>query len=537
MYKTMKCIYLSDVTSLPSAARCRSFHDKNILQPTVLKDINLNDDAKISQPPSEKEIISENSDMALKFAANSSDELQSGFNHNSITNENKDSVAQHNDHTNNILLQTNGTNYSVKYSLNSIKQPPNSVKAIFEGKSLIKKNKIQIFSSDEEIERYSPDSDTGQDYVTTKQCEGPSTPDNDNPCFWKDFYSMITALKCKVCSFLCERTEEMISHMKEKHEGLMILRQTAEGENGKINTTSKKMKSLLDTNQPSENENDDILTLFACSYCNKLFSKREILMDHVTKVHPESLNLEKNCSIEISSVNDTPKTAMRSLATELLRKQRRQMSKVRCSVSGCCLKFESNEIKSLHEECHVSDKQLQCPLCKEKFSIWRLCSKHLWTFHNIDAGLYTCPICNKYKSNSPVAVMNHMDIHNIERQFICTECGKGFKQLNQLRNHALIHKKDDIISASSLSLKCTICERYFANRKSLKKHIECVHEKSRPFVCTICGHKTSRKAMLELHLRQHTGDKPYHCSHCNYKTGDHNCLRRHLMWHYGLSFE
>nr|CAD7263093.1 unnamed protein product [Timema shepardi] len=81
--------------------------------------------------------------------------------------------------------------------------------------------------------------------------------------------------------------------------------------------------------------------------------------------------------------------------------------------------------------------------------------------------------------------------------------------------------------------RCNICSKTYADSKCLKKHIQAVHSKLRPYVCQVCGHASSRKAMLQMHLRQHTGEKPYSCPHCEYRTGDHNSLRRHIMRHSG----
>lgn len=109
-----------------------------------------------------------------------------------------------------------------------------------------------------------------------------------------------------------------------------------------------------------------------------------------------------------------------------------------------------------------------------------------------------------------------MMTHSDQKPFLCPDCGLAFKQLAQLKNHEVVHKMpDDVSHICTLSCviitsigfkmplwakvkKCTKCDRFFANSKSLKSHVKTVHEKIRPFICNICGHKSSRKAMLEV---------------------------------------
>lgn len=42
--------------------------------------------------------------------------------------------------------------------------------------------------------------------------------------------------------------------------------------------------------------------------------------------------------------------------------------------------------------------------------------------------------------------MEHVAVHNEERPFLCSECGKGYKTMVQLRNHESLHKKTEDVS-------------------------------------------------------------------------------------------
>lgn len=128
-----------------------------------------------------------------------------------------------------------------------------------------------------------------------------------------------------------------------------------------------------------------------------------------------------------------------------------------------------------------------------------------------------------------------MRVHSDNREYECPVCGKCFKQSSQLRNHRVMHlnRKSNEVPRWYTSKTCELCGKTYADSKCLKNHMQAVHSKLRPYVCNVCGHSSARKAMLQMHLRQHTGDKPYSCKLCDYRTGDHNSLRRHIMRHTG----
>ena len=58
-----------------------------------------------------------------------------------------------------------------------------------------------------------------------------------------------------------------------------------------------------------------------------------------------------------------------------------------------------------------------------------------------------------------------------------------------------IYKKEKL-TAKEYKLRCIICSMKFANRAQLEEHARSVHEKLKPFKCTICDTKFTRKSGL-----------------------------------------
>jgi hypothetical protein len=202
-----------------------------------------------------------------------------------------------------------------------------------------------------------------------------------------------------------------------------------------------------------------------------------------------------------------------------IRRKTREMNKpfdLKCKFSNCLARFQLFSSLRIHEACHNSNQQeggFICVECNMHLLQWRTMRVHLWKVHKVDTDLYACEVehCN-FKTDKVYKLNLHKEIHGEKRPYICDQCSKSFKQLNQLRNHQIIHLDKNANPTDDRwysSKTCGICKRSFANVKCLNKHIEAVHSKIKPYICQFCGHTAARKAMLQLHLRTHTGEKPF----------------------------
>lgn len=170
-----------------------------------------------------------------------------------------------------------------------------------------------------------------------------------------------------------------------------------------------------------------------------------------------------------------------------------------------------------------------------KFEKWRDLATHLWKEHLLDCDMLLCGHCRNYRTMYPKILESHNQTHQNLKQYKCDVCDKRFNQISQLKNHAVIHIDKSIAEVPTWAKpkQCDICHKMFSDSKSLKKHVQAIHSKLKPYICQVCGHQSARKAMLQLHVRQHTGEKPFNCDQCEYRTGDHNSLRRHKRRHTG----
>ena len=91
------------------------------------------------------------------------------------------------------------------------------------------------------------------------------------------------------------------------------------------------------------------------------------------------------------------------------------------------------------------------------------------------------------------------------RPYLCTVCDKRFTRKDHLQCHKEIHATGNLYS-------CSQCEKCFATQHYLKKHMN-VH--SSKYTCTECGKCFSSNSVLGRHMQSHSGAKPFECTVCS----------------------
>ncbi|XP_051782644.1 zinc finger protein 3-like [Erpetoichthys calabaricus] len=105
----------------------------------------------------------------------------------------------------------------------------------------------------------------------------------------------------------------------------------------------------------------------------------------------------------------------------------------------------------------------------------------------------------------------------------CSECGKGFSRIKNLRRHRKIHTGEKPYC-------CSECSKRFTQLGSLKKHRR-IHTGEKPYYCNECGKHFCYKSSLQRHHRIHTGERPFCCNECGREFLQISNLQRHSRIH------
>ncbi|CAG2257786.1 unnamed protein product [Mytilus edulis] len=113
----------------------------------------------------------------------------------------------------------------------------------------------------------------------------------------------------------------------------------------------------------------------------------------------------------------------------------------------------------------------------------------------------------------------------LERNLLCSDCGKSFYSKSNLATHMKYHKTEKKYACEHCNFKCCFSAR-------LKRHIKQHFDSERTFVCETCGAAFHTKQILQSHIGYKHSDARNFCCHiCSSTFKGRNALQRHIKEH------
>nr|CAI5835588.1 unnamed protein product [Callosobruchus analis] len=257
---------------------------------------------------------------------------------------------------------------------------------------------------------------------------------------------------------------------------------------------------------------------FNCIYCDKTFTTKLALDDHIVKIHPDFITSVSR------TVHECTKCAYKTVSTHHLKKH----------------------IIVNHPDIGDNRVTSTCIYCDKTFVRKETLDEHILKTHpdfiaSVSRKVHECTECT-FKTISNSQFRRHMVTHSAGNRvtITCIYCNKTFIRKDSLEDHIVKKHPEFIASVSAKVHECTKCTYKTVNTIHLKRHIKANHpdiaDNSTTKRCIHCNRTFASKQTLDDHIVKRHPDfitsvsgKVHECTKCTYKTANTTHLKEHIL--------
>jgi len=212
----------------------------------------------------------------------------------------------------------------------------------------------------------------------------------------------------------------------------------------------------------------------------------------------------------------------------------------RCNLCGMKFNRDQEEEYRLHRASHTDQRPFACDECDKCFRSRGHLSSHVRFVHNKERK-HACTQCGKAYRGKHELTEHFRQIHTGERPYGCKLCDQRFSSQHRLSEHENNHKKGQ-------KYRCAQCDKTYASRDGIDKHVRFVHEGECALSCSLCQKKFARKIQLDRHMLSHAEEQGrgtkisvsqgkdihtkkdgYKCQHCDKRFRSRKFLKVHVV--------
>ena len=202
-----------------------------------------------------------------------------------------------------------------------------------------------------------------------------------------------------------------------------------------------------------------------------------------------------------------------------------------CSVCGksIALKFLGKHLEMQHNV----GKSICCAHCEATFLNRAQLKAHEIAAHATSTSQrYDCSSCGERFLNGSSYQRHMKNVHLINLNMVCSDCGARFTDLAKFEVHRLVH-------VDSRRELCGLCGGKFNSKVEMISHMQKKHSNSnspaanvnKSHTCSICHKNFTQKSHLNRHLKIHGGDLSLVCAVCKKQCISKADLTRHRVSH------